>query len=429
MKPNPVAVSNNNRDRSALFAMKAVVTALIIIFSGTTPGCTYLPSSGPSASRIEKEAQSAKYPESYQLIPITSEVVNTLARNSNKNERNSLSSLKAETVSHSSDSRLSFRVSSLGVSKLPAVAPQTINVGDYVQVTIYETGGALFGSPAPQGAAGTFNNQLPPQSVDESGSISVPFAGRILVKGRSPYAVEGEIAEKLKGKAINPQVIVAVTDRKGGNLVTVTGDVKSPMGYPLGFAGARVLDAVTASGGSIGKAQETLVSVIRGSVVRSDSLADITSYPSKNVALQPGDTVVAKNVPRTYLVFGAVGSTSRHPFEADQVSLADAMAQSGGALDNRANPAAIFVFRVEPKTVVKKLGYEPKAVVGSGASVIYNLNLVEPKGFFLARNFEVQDKDIIYIGNASSVGLAKFFNVINSITTGIRTEAQTTGGF
>jgi polysaccharide export outer membrane protein len=296
-------------------------------------------------------------------------------------------------------------------------------VGDVVQVTIYETGGALFGSPAPQPGAATLGNQIPSQTVDESGAISVPYAGRISVKGRSPSAIETEIVEKLKGKAINPQVIVAVGDRRGGNLVTVTGDVKTPMAVPMGFAGIRVLDAVTVSGGSAGRPRETVVSVIRGSLVRSDSLADILNNPSKNVALQPGDTVVVKNTPRTFLVFGAVGSNARLSFDGDQVSLADAMARSGGLSDGRSNPAAIFVYRMEPKSLVKKLGHKPKAVVGDGASVIYNLDLVSPKGFFLAQNFEVQDRDIIYIADAGSVGLAKFFGLVNTITSGARTEA------
>jgi len=406
--------------------MKVVVAASIISVFGTVPGCTYLPSSGPSSSRIKKDAQSEKNPDSYQLIPITSEVVGILARNWNRNERNSLSGLRTETTTASRlrDSRLSFRVSSLGVNKLPAAAPQAIAAGDVIQVTIYETGGALFGAPATaQPGAATLGNQLLPQPVDESGAITVPYAGRISVKGRSPYEVETEIVEKLKGKAINPQVIVAVGERKGGNLVTVTGDVKNPTAVPMGFAGTRVLDAVTAAGGSAGRPGETIVSVIRGSVLRSDSLADITNNPSKNVALQPGDTVIVKNTPRSYLVFGAVGNTTRLSFDADQLSLAEAMARSGGPSDGRSNPSAIYVYRMEPKSLVKKLGHNPKAIVGDGASVIYNLDLVSPKGFFLARNFEVQDKDIIYVANAGSVGLGKFLGLLNAVTSGVRTEA------
>jgi polysaccharide export outer membrane protein len=301
-------------------------------------------------------------------------------------------------------------------------------VGDVIHVAIFDPGGGLFGSVIPAGGAlkggviggGASGNQLPPQSVDGSGEITVPYAGRVPVKGRSPHAVELEIAERLKGKAADPQVMVTVGERFGGNLVTVTGDVKNPREIPLGFAGTRLIDALTASGGSTHKPHDTLVSVIRGSQTKSDLLAEILAKPAKNVALQSGDTIVVKSQQRTFLAFGATGRNGRFALETDQVTLAEAMAQTSGPMDSRSDPSAIYVYRLESQSLVRKLGHTSKEVYGGESPVIYRLNMVEPEGFFLARNFEVQDKDIIYYANARGVGLNKFLGLISTVTTGAR---------
>ena len=317
------------------------------------------------------------------------------------------------------------------MNRLPAASPsQTISTGDVVNVTIYETGGALFGTLNPATGATTSSAQIPPQPVDQSGEITVPYAGRVPVKGRTTSAVETEIAQRLKGKAIDPQVIVTISSRLGGYLVTVTGDVKSPKLFQLGLADTRLLDVLTDAGGSIGRAHETDVTVLRGSVTRSDSLAEIVANPAKNVQLQPGDVVAVKNRPRSCLAFGASGSNKRVVFDNDQLSLAEALAQVGGPSDSRADPAAIFVHRLESTSLVRKLGHTPTSVTGDAARVIYQLDLHSPEGFFLAQSFEIQDKDIIYFSNAGSVGLVKFLNLLNTVTSGARSEissASTSG--
>lgn len=407
------------------FCLKAALAGLAWIVLPAISGCTYLPSSGPSADRINSNAGNA-----YELIPITSNVVKTLRDSGNPQRRNDLGKLNpSQGSSLQQGSPIKFRYSVPGVNKLPPAASPTIAVGDVIHVTIYDAGGGLFGSAIPAagaskggsiGGMGSSGNQLPSQSVDVSGEITMPYGGRIPVKGRSPHEVELEIVNRLKGKAVDPQVIVTVGDRIGGNLVTVTGDVRNPREVPMGYAGTRLLDALTTSGGSIGKPHETIVSVVRGSQSRADFLAAVLNDPAKNVALQPGDTVIVKNQPRTFLAFGATGRNGRFALETDQVSLAEAMAQSSGPMDSRSNPSAIYLYRLEPRSLVRKLGHTPKELFGGESRVIYKLNVVEPEGFFLARNFEVQDKDIIFFANAGSVGLNKFLGLLSTVTTGAR---------
>ena len=90
--------------------------------------------------------------------------------------------------------------------------PAEINfgVGDTVGVTIFESAaGGLFIPSEGSVRPGNFI-ELPNQLVDKSGYITVPYAGPIRAAGRTPQEVEGEIVQKLKARAIEPQAVVTL---------------------------------------------------------------------------------------------------------------------------------------------------------------------------------------------------------------------------
>jgi polysaccharide export outer membrane protein len=302
-----------------------------------------------------------------------------------------------------------------------------------LNVTIYESGGGLFGGAVTTETQagrsfGSGSSSLPPQLVDGAGQISVPYAGRIQASGKTPYEVEQDIAAKLKNKSIDPQAIVTIGTRKGGDLVTVTGDVKQPVMVPVSMSGTRLLDAITAAGGSLGTMYESVVTVIRGDQAKTDRLSDILSNVKKNVALQPGDTVIVRDRPWTYLAFGAIGKTGRFPLTNPDLSLAEALANCAGPNDNRAEPFA-YVYRVEPTKLVKALGFTPKDPSKPTTQVIYEVDLNKAQGLFMAQNLSIRDKDIIYFPNADSVAVLKFMNVLNVLTAPARSGMSATSGF
>ncbi|XOT95783.1 polysaccharide biosynthesis/export family protein, partial [Alcaligenes pakistanensis] len=89
---------------------------------------------------------------------------------------------------------------------------------------------------------------FPQQMVTPDGMISMPFAGRIAVKGRNTQQIEESIAKRLQGKANNPQVLVRVIQNNTSN-VTVVGEVNQSTLMPLTPKGERLLDALAAGGG------------------------------------------------------------------------------------------------------------------------------------------------------------------------------------
>lgn len=210
--------------------------------------------------------------------------------------------------------------------------------------------------------------------------------------------------------------------------MSVGGDVKSPSQLSVTLTGTRVLDVIASSGGSIGQPYDTVVTVSRGGRIHSDLLSSIMRNSRKNILLQPGDTVMLRVSPISFLAFGATGKTNMYPFLTENMSLAEAIASSGGPLDSRANPGTVFLYRHESTRLVRRMGHLTGDVSTSTVPVIYQLNLVSPEGFFLAQNFQVQDKDIIYYPNAGSVGLLKFLSLLNAATAPARSGLSTVSG-
>jgi polysaccharide export outer membrane protein len=285
-----------------------------------------------------------------------------------------------------------------------------------VSVAIYETDSALFGPSLASGQLAVSPvTALPPQTVDRSGEISVPFVGRIGVLGRGLKEVESSIREGLRMKTADPQVIVTIAERKGGDLVSIAGDVKSPTRLPVSLAGTRLIDAIASAGGSLSQPYDTMVSVARGDAARSDTLQEVYDSPAKNISLQPGDTVVLRRRALSFLSFGSTGRVGTFPITVEDLNLSSAIAASGGPDDFEANPGTIFVYRQEPVPLLRSLGKEPQDQGAATSPVVYQLDLHDPRGFFLANNFTVRDRDLVYYAAAGSSGVMKFMKLVSTL--------------
>jgi polysaccharide export outer membrane protein len=103
---------------------------------------------------------------------------------------------------------------------------------------------------------GNFVN-IPNQAVDANGNISVPYAGAIRARGRTPVEVQDAIVDALKNRAIEPQVIVSLADQKT-SLITVIADGRASR-VPASHEGERVLDTVARAGGRWGRLRHVVM--------------------------------------------------------------------------------------------------------------------------------------------------------------------------
>jgi polysaccharide export outer membrane protein len=119
--------------------------------------------------------------------------------------------------------------------------------------------------------------------------------------------------------------------------------------------------------------------------------------------------------PQTFLAFGALGSQQQFPFGAWRLSVAEALAKTGGLIDAQSDPAAVFLYRGEPREVAEALGIDCSRFEGPLIPVIYNFNFRGAAGYFLATSFEMRSKDVIYASNSVSVESTKFMGYIRTI--------------
>src|SRR5262249_11776882 len=137
--------------------------------------------------------------------------------------------------------------------------------------------------------------------------------------------------------------------------------------------------------------------------------------PANNIFVQPNDTIYLYNQPQTFVGFGASGAQGQFRFDAWRLSLAEAMGKAGGLADAAADPAAVFVYRGETCEVAQRFGIDCGKYEGPIVPVIYNVNLRDPSGYFLAKTFEIRNKDVVYISNAVSVESTKFLQFLRTI--------------
>src|SRR5215472_13723368 len=105
----------------------------------------------------------------------------------------------------------------------------------------------------------------PDPKIGIGDTISVPFADRISVAGKSPLEVQQTIERRLADKAIEPQVIVVIT-KSVTNTATVSGEVVNGARVPLSLNGNRLLDLIALAGGAKSPVYETFVRLTRDGV-------------------------------------------------------------------------------------------------------------------------------------------------------------------
>lgn len=257
---------------------------------------------------------------------------------------------------------------------------------------------------------------IPDQQVGTDGAISVPYAGRIPAAGRSPEEVQQTVERRLAGKALDPQALVIVR-LSAANAVTVNGEVVAGARIPLSPGGDRLLQVIAAAGGAKAPVHETFVRLSRNGATGTIPLQQLVSEPAENIYAEPGDVLTLVRAPQTFSVFGATGRNARIAFDAEHITLGEALAKSQGLRDDLAKPEGVFLFRYESNSLVRALDQPIAAVTRNGVSpVVYRFNFRDGKTYSLAQEFPVRDKDVIFVADAPAAQIYKFFAALNNVT-------------
>jgi polysaccharide export outer membrane protein len=191
----------------------------------------------------------------------------------------------------------------------------TIGIADVVNVKV-------FGEPDASRENAT---------VDNDGTIDMPYIGRVKLAGRTSREVEGEIRDRLgKDLLVNPSVSVEIIKYRSKS-VFVEGQVRSPgeivlegnvsLTTALAKAGSLSLDAgsyvIISRAGANGVTEKIKV-----------SRADIESGKAQNIMLKDADTVFVPKA-ETFFVNGEVRSPGTYTWE-EGLTLERALTLAGG---------------------------------------------------------------------------------------------------
>ncbi len=364
----------------AIPAYKSVArrTGITMLLISLLSACASLPSSGPTSAKILAGDKTLSGDVKYRIV-------NILA---------SADLPKPVTATES--------------WAVPPLVEQRIAVGpgDVLSVRLFEVGTRLFSGISNSNitdtaAVAAVGEALPPVQVDELGDITLPYAGTLHVAGQSTGEIEQQINRQYAAYSQALRAMVSVS-RNETNKVVVAGAVAKAGRFSLSPAHERVLDIISEAGGVSARTEDVLVRLTRSGTTSSARLRQIMDNPRLNEVLTGGDMLELDLQPQSYLVFGAAGKVAQVSFNADRVSLAEAIARAGGPLDSQADPTGVFLFRYD-------------AADASGLRTIYRLNLMQPGSYFLAQNFYLQDKDVLYFANARSNQPSKFVQILNQL--------------
>lgn len=389
-KAGHLAVKMNTTARFIL----AAVTGIAL--TGCTTYSKWLPAAGPSTKQVT-EAPKSTAVTGIQIVDMSDAVARKVLASQQKR-------LFSET---------------LGTAE---AAGNKVGAGDVVEVSIWESPPAsLFGTSVidPRSGASTSRaTALPEQMVNSAGTINVPFVGAVQAADRSPQEIEAAIVKGLKAKANQPQVLVRIIRNASAN-VTVVGEVAASTRMPLTPKGERLLDALAAAGGVRQPVGKMTLQITRGNQVQSLPLDSIIQDPRQNIVLKAGDVVTALHQPLSFTVLGATGKNEELNFEAQGITLAQALARAGGLQDQRADAQGLFVFRFEdPSAMLNTKGTDGKPLPTTPEGkipVVYRIDLKDPGMFFVAQGFPIRNKDVLYVSNAPAAELQKFLNILSAV--------------
>lgn len=293
-----------------------------------------------------------------------------------------------------------------------------IQNGDTLSLRVWEN--VEDGLLAVEGATQTELAQI---VVDGTGFIFVPYAGRIKAAGNTTEAIRRIITERLQDQTPDPQVEV-VREAGDGATVTIAGEAAGAGIYPIERPTRTLAAMIAQSGGATVNQEIARITVVRGHMTGTIWYEDLFENPSLDIPLRPGDKILIEGNERFFTTLGATAQT-RVPFETQNLSALEAIAQVGGLQANAADPTGVFVLRNE-SDVVSNSVLGRSDLVGP-QRLIYVLDLTQPNGLFLARDFVIRDGDTIYVTEAPYTQFTKIISSLTGAAGSVNSLASVTG--
>lgn len=374
-----------------LLPTRAIALAIMITVLG---GCTAVPRGGPSNSAIVASAETFNQGNEnayvYDVVDVTSDTVRSI------------------TNYHSTVFARSF-------GSPGAPGSSVIGVGDELTITIFEA--------STEGLFSTTDNKSTTIQVivQPNGTASIPYVGNIRFAGRTIQSARESLLSALRGKAIEPDILVNLTSN-ASRQVTVLGEVRNSAQVPIGLVGSRLLEVIALAGGPSRAPYDTKVTIVRGNKRATTRLTNVVEHASENTFVRPMDQIFLEYDPSRFFVLGASGSKGRIAFDAPNVSLIEAIALAGGKDSTVSDPRGVFIFRYENKPTVKDLlghdRYNERFLLGHWSDtedkypMVYRLDTTHPSSYLVGQEFQVHSGDVLYLAEHPATEFDRFLRLL-----------------
>lgn len=280
---------------------------------------------------------------------------------------------------------------------------QIIRPGDTLNMVIWDSSeNSLLMGP------GTRSTNLTEVRVSESGTIFVPYVGKVRVADRTPDSARTILQRQLEAIAPGAQVQLSVKEGRINSVDMISG-VRTPGNIKLPDQNFSVLAAISAAGGVNEGLQNPQVKLVRDHKTYRTSLKTLFDSPKLDTRLKGGDQVIVEADPRYFLTLGATGQESQFSFNREKVSALDALSIMGGVSDSRANLKGVLILREYPASALASGQRGPRQ-----ERVVFTIDLTTSDGLFSARNFYIQSGDLVLATESSISSLRVVFGIVGS---------------
>lgn len=279
-----------------------------------------------------------------------------------------------------------------------------IRTGDRLDVTIWDSSeNSLITNP------GQRFTEIEGVEVDGNGSIFLPYANKVGVRGLTPSGARAKIQSRLE--AIVPAAQVQVSLQQGrDHTVDVVGGVAKPGAFPMPSRNYKILNVLADAGGIPQTLRNPQVRLIRGAETYQISSAVLFRDGSRNALLHPRDTVVVEEDDRSFTALGASGVEDIVYFPKDRVTALEAVSLMGGIVDTRADPEGVLVLREYAARHIRADGRGPGM-----QQVVFTFDLTSADGLFAARQFHIQPGDTVLATESPVSSARTILGLIGSV--------------
>lgn len=252
------------------------------------------------------------------------------------------------------------------------------------------------------------------RTINEDGKLFFPLVGALPAAGLTVPEFRTALTKALTKFIKDPQVDVDVAAFRSQR-VFMAGEVKAPGVVSITDIPLKITDAIAAVGGGTPEADLGQVQLTRAnqSFVIDLNRLYFGGELALNLTLQHGDVLtVPDRQARKVFLLGEVMQPKSYVLRRGRVSLAEVLADAGGANPLSANAGEVFVMRLD----------------ATGKPLVFQLDAREPVSLLLADRFDMQARDLVYVNPTSMTQAVRILNQYLPLLQGA-SSVKSVGGF